>query len=95
MMNTITIDPSIYQFAANYAAKRRVSVESIVESYFLRLRDKTRSDEAGTQNNSSKVLKFDQLRPELQEILNLSAPLKGTIPEWDLNGDEARNDALE
>ena len=32
-MNTITIDSVIYQFVANYAAKRKVSVSSIVEGH--------------------------------------------------------------
>ena len=34
-MNTITIDSGIYQFVANYAAKRKVSVSSIVENFIL------------------------------------------------------------
>lgn len=93
-MNTITIDSGIYQFAANYAARRNVSVESIVESYLLGLRDKMRMDAHNVDGSESKVLSFEQLRPELQEILNLSAPLKGTVPEWDLNGDVARNDII-
>lgn len=41
------------------------------------------------------VLPFDQLRPELQEILALSAPMKGKLPEWDLNGDLAREEVLQ
>ena len=40
------------------------------------------------------ILRFEELHPELQEILELSAPLKGTVPEWDLNGDIARDEAL-
>ena len=41
------------------------------------------------------ALPFDQLCPELQEILALSAPMKGKFPEWDLNGDLAREEALQ
>lgn len=41
------------------------------------------------------ALPFDQLCPELQEILALSAPMKGKLPEWDLNGDLAREEALQ
>ena len=86
-MNTITIDSGIYQFVANYAAKRKVSVSSIVENFILSLRDKDHMDKVDTDNVESKILPYKELRPELQKILNLSAPLKGTVPEWDLNGD--------
>ena len=93
-MNTITIDSGIYQFVANYAAKRSVSVKSIVESFILSLNDKTGCDDAVFDKRTSKTLPFNELRPELQNILKLSAPLKDSVPEWDLNGDIARNDSL-
>ena len=93
-MNTITIDPGIYQFIANYAAKRSVSVKSIVETFILSLNDKAECGNAVIEKRSSKVLPFKDMNPELQNILKLSAPLKGTVPEWDLNGDIARNDSL-
>lgn len=51
-------------------------------------------DDTVYEKQTSKVLPFDKLRPELQKILKLSAPLKGTVPEWDLNGDIARNNAM-
>ena len=93
-MNTITIDSNIYQYVANYAAKRRASVKSIVESFILSLNDQTEFDSVAVDRRSSKVLPFNELRPELQNILTLSAPLEGSVPEWDLNGDIARNDSL-
>ena len=94
-MNTITIDPGFYHFAVHYAASKRVTVESIVESYFLQLRDKEQREcGAAIDRHEPKVLPYEQLRPELRAILSLSEPLKGTVPEWDLNGDTARNDAL-
>ena len=93
-MNTITIDSNIYQFAAQYAAKRRVSIESIVESYFLHLREAAQTT-VEADKTDTKILSFDQLRPELQDILKLSAPLKGTVPEWDLNGDMARQESFQ
>ena len=93
-MITITIDSDIYQHVANYAAKRSVSVKSIVETFILSLDDKYDRDDTVVEKHTSKVLPFDKLRPELQKILKLSAPLKGTVSEWDLNGDIARNDAL-
>ena len=91
-MNTITIDSGLYQFAENYAAKRSVSVRNIVETFILSLGEKTDFDAIENGKGDKKVLSFDELRPELQTILNLSAPLKGTVPEWDLNGDIARNE---
>ena len=93
-MNTITIDSGIYQFVASYAAKRKVSVSSIVENFILSLRDKDHMDKVDTDNVESNILPYKELRPELQKILNLSAPLKGTVPEWDLNGDNDRNEIL-
>ena len=47
-MNTITIDSGIYQFVASYAAKRKVSVSSIVENFILSLRDKEHMDKVDT-----------------------------------------------
>ena len=55
-MNTITIDSGIYQFVANYAAKRSVSVKSIVESFILSLNDKTRGLETKTSDETCEVL---------------------------------------
>ena len=51
-------------------------------------------DKVDTDNVESKILPYKELRPEIQKILNLSAPLKGTVPEWDLNGDYDRNEIL-
>lgn len=79
---------------ANYAAKRKASVKSIVESFILSLNDQTEFDSVVVDKRTSKALPFNELRPELQNILTLSAPLKGSVPEWDLNGDIARNDSL-
>ena len=47
------------------------------------------------QRNANAHLQADRLRPELQEILALSAPMKGKMPKWDLNGDSAREEALQ
>ena len=55
-MNTIIIDSGIYQFVANYAAKRKVSVSSIVENFILSLRDKDHMDKVDTDNVESKIL---------------------------------------
>ena len=93
-MNTITIDSNLYQYVANYAAKRRMSVKSIVESFILSLDDQAECESVVVDKRNSNVLPFNELRPELQNILKLSAPLKGSVPEWDLNGDIARNDSL-
>ncbi|MGM9697799.1 MAG: hypothetical protein ACI3Y0_04060 [Prevotella sp.] len=93
-MNTITIDSGIYQHVANYAAKRRVSVKSVVETFILSLEDKNEYDDTVAEYHASKILHFEELNPKLQKILKLSAPLKGTVPEWDLNGDIARNETL-
>lgn len=46
------------------------------------------------QKISSKIKPVNQLSPEIQEILAATAPLQGTVPEWDLNGDMARSEAL-
>lgn len=40
------------------------------------------------------VLSFDELRPELQHILKMSEPMKGKIPEWDLEGNLTREEAM-
>lgn len=93
-MNTITIDSGIYQFVANYAAKRKVSVKSVVETLLTGLCSQVGNDTMDDNKHASKVLSFDELRPELQNILKLSAPMKGTVPEWDLNGDIARSETL-
>lgn len=42
----------------------------------------------------SKVKSIDQLSPEMQALLTATAPLAGTVPDWDLNGDVAKNEAL-
>ena len=52
-MNTITIDSNIYQYVANYAAKRRASVKSIVESFILSLNDHTEFDSVAVDEQGS------------------------------------------
>lgn len=95
MNASVTIDANLYQFAAAYARQHKVSVSTLIESYLIRLRD--RKDNICTPDSAThkNVLPFDQLRPELQEILALSAPMKGKLPEWDLNGDLAREEVLQ
>lgn len=93
-MNTITIDSGIYQFAANYAAKRNVSVRRIVEDFILSLREQNDNEIMENCDSDPNVLPFDKLHPELRKILKLSESLKGTMPEWDLNGDKVRDEIL-
>lgn len=45
-------------------------------------------------NLGQNVRSIEELSPEIQEMLSLTAPLKGTVPEWDMNGDIARTEAL-
>lgn len=94
-MNTsIPIDTNLYQFASSYAQQHKMSVRSLVETYLSSLRNTF--DVAGkpTQQGVSNVLSFDELHSELQEILTMSAPMKGQIPEWDLEGDIARKEVM-
>ena len=50
-----------------------------------------------TKSYSSKahVFSYNELSPELKRILEMAAPLKGTVAEEDLNGDLARTEALQ
>ena len=50
-----------------------------------------------TKEHSSKahVFSYNELSPELQRILEMAAPLKGTVAEEDLDGDLARTEALQ
>ena len=50
-----------------------------------------------TKAHSSKahVFSYNELSPELQRILEMAAPLKGTVAEEDLDGDLARTEALQ
>ena len=41
------------------------------------------------------VFSYNELSPELQRILEMAAPLKGTVAEEDLDGDLARTEALQ
>lgn len=90
-MNTIPIDQRLYKAAALYANEHKVSLQTIVEKYLTQLLKK---DSTPKTSENAVVLQFDELQPELQEILDLSAPMKGTVPEWDLNGDVAREESL-
>lgn len=94
-MNTsISIDANLYQFASYYAKQHKVSVRNLIETYLTSLRDKSGIVDVPGMKGSSNTLSFDKLRPELQEILTISAPMKGQLPEWDLDGDMAREEAL-
>ena len=50
-----------------------------------------------TKEHSSKahVFSYNELSPELKKILEMAAPLKGSVSEEDLNGDLARTEALQ
>ena len=50
-----------------------------------------------TKSYSSKahVFSYNELSPELKRILEMAAPLKGTVAEEDLDGDLARTEALQ
>lgn len=47
-----------------------------------------------SKESSTNIKSLDELSPEIQEILSMTYPLKGTVPEWDMNGDMARSEAL-
>ena len=94
-MNTITIDQNLYNSAVSYANAHKVSLQTLVEKYLTQLLSEVGKKEAEKEASEDiHILRFEELRPELQEILELSAPMKGTVPEWDLNGDIARDEAL-
>lgn len=94
-MNTsIPIDTNLYQFASFYAQQHKMSVRGLVETYLRSLRSTFDAVGKPTQQGASNVLSFDELHSELQDILTMSAPMKGQIPEWDLEGDIARKEVL-
>ena len=94
-MNTITIDQNLYNSAVSYAHVHKMSLQTLVETYLSQLlREVGQKEPVKEASDDVPILRFEELQPELQEILELSAPLKGTVPEWDLNGDIARDEAL-
>ena len=94
-MNTITIDQNLYNSAVSYVHAHKMSLQTLVETYLSQLlREVGQKEPVKEASDDVPILRFEELQPELQEILELSAPLKGTVPEWDLNGDIARDEAL-
>lgn len=77
-------------------------------NYLLTLLEKPEVDEEAKSNENiangyseriNKLLSIpkknrEELSPEMQELLAVTAPLKGVVPEWDLNGDMCRTEAL-
>lgn len=46
------------------------------------------------KSKKSRIKTLEELSPEVQTLLTATAPLAGSVPEWDLNGDVAKNEAL-
>lgn len=61
-----------------------------LESIFLNII----SQRKNYQEKDSKVKSFNQLSSDIQQLLNITSPLKGIVPEWDINGDIYRSEAL-
>lgn len=41
-----------------------------------------------------RVRTFNELAPEVQDLIRMTEPLKGTVPEWDLNGNITKTEVM-
>ena len=80
-----------FKSIAEIERKLGISCMEAVMGYSLQLREKKQRDCAAVDSKKSKALPYESLSSELQEILSLSEPLKGTVTEWELNGEGMHN----
>lgn len=65
-MSTIRIDQKLYNDALNYARKHNVSIDSLVEKFFISLLGKS-SAEAGSSVALSKQIKY-KISPKVKAL---------------------------
>ena len=91
-INMTLSDAVIEQVRPNFPSQEALVAfaQQQLETILLKVARQNKTKQA----KMSKIKTIEELSPEIQELLSMTEPLKGTIPEWDLNGDTARTEAL-
>lgn len=83
-MATISLNPTLYNQAQNYARENGMSVEEWVAMLITRF--------TPAKEKEYKMKKIEDLSPELQDLIGFAKP---EIPnDDDINGDKARTEYL-
>lgn len=84
-MNTIAVNPTVYNWAETYAIKHHISLQELVEKALLMI--------VGHSKKQTFTLKTeDQLSPAIQSLIGIAQP---SHADEDINGRDARMEYLE